>query len=145
MGRLDKEAVEAYKNELKNLWYYMRLQLDLENDIDLMEYDMGGVKGIDYSKEMGGTFNPEATEQRRLKMIEEYNRLLEKKEEIVRKQRCICRVLNCMAEDDRNLVIDVIANHRKYRDVCEERNITSTASLANIINDIIDEAIKKAG
>lgn len=145
MGRINKDAVEAYKNELKNMWFYMRMLTDIENDIELVEYDMSGVKGIDYSKEMGGTHNPEATEQRRLKLIEEYNRLVEKRKEIKDKQNSICKVLNAMETEDRNMIIDVVASRRKYRDVCKERNITSTATLTNMINEIIDEAIKKAG
>ena len=144
MGRINKEAVEAYKNELKNLWFYIRYINDIDNDIELMEYEMGGVKGVDYSKQ-SGTYNPDAIERKRLKLIEEYNRLLDKRKEIQEKERSICRVLNVMTKEDRDLVIDVVASRRRFRDVCKELNISSTATLANMINDIIDEAIKKAG
>jgi len=144
MGKLNKEAVEAYKNELKNLWFYMQYLNDIDNDIELIEYEMGGVKGVDYSKQTG-THNPEAAESRRLKLIEEYNKLLKKRKEIEDKEKSVCRVLNVMKPEDRNLVIDVIASRRRFRDVCKELNISSTATLANMINEIIDEAIKKAG
>jgi hypothetical protein len=143
MGKLDKNAVEAYKNELKNLWYYKDIINDLQSKIELIEYEMSGMKGIDYSKE-SGSHNPSATEHRRLSLIEKYNRLIERKKEYIQKEHSICRVLNAMPEEERNLVIEVIADRRKYQDVCDERKINKS-TLHGMINDIIGRALKKAG
>jgi len=141
---VDKASVEAYKNELKNLWYYKEIINDINGKIEMIEYEMTGMKGIDYSKETG-SYNPSASEHRRLSLIEKYNGLLQRKKEYEQKEKSVCRILNVMSEEERDLVIEVIANRRKYREVCDERNISNTSTLFGMINDIIDKALKKAG
>lgn len=139
-----REDIEAYKNELKNLWYYKKKTKEIEDEIAVLEYEMEGVKGIDYSKQRG-SYNPSVAEQRRLTMIEKMERLQKEKEKREEKEKYACRYLKYMTDDDRDLVVSVISDKRKYREVCKERKIPSTSSLANSINLIIAKAIKKAG
>lgn len=139
-----REEVEAYKNELRNLWYYKKKVKEIEDEIAVLEYEMEGVKGIDYSKQRG-SYNPSIAEQRRLAMIEKMERLQKEKEKREEKEKHACRYLMYMSDEDRDLVVSVIADKRKYREVCKERKIPSTSTLANTINLAIAKAIKKAG
>ena len=64
-----KAHIEAFKNELRNYHYYIEEIENLNKQISLMEYDMGNVKAIDYSKQGGNSFNEMAMEQKRLNMM----------------------------------------------------------------------------
>ena len=142
MSKEENKRVEAYKNELKNIWFYQEEETRLQSLIDDILYEMENVKGVDYSKQVGSN-NPSAAENKKLKLIEVYNKYLKKKKEIVDKEKSVCRVLNRMKKEERDLVIDVVTGNKKYREICEEKNISSS-SLFNQINNIILEAIKKA-
>ena len=132
--------VEAFKNELKNLRYYQKKVEILSNEISLMEYEMANVKGVDYSKQGGNNYNPIAVEEKRLAMIEKYEKLLKKKKNVKMRINDIYEVLNRMETDDRLLVIEVVANKVKYREVCDRLGI-STSVLHSRINEIIENAL----
>lgn len=48
---MQKESVKAFKNELRNYRYYVSENDRLKEMIDLAYYQLGGVRGIDPSKE----------------------------------------------------------------------------------------------
>ena len=101
---------------------------------------MANVKGVDYSKQGGNNYNPIAVEEKRLAMIEKYEKLLKKKKNVKMRINDIYEVLNRMETDDRLLVVEVVANKVKYREVCERLGI-STSVLHNRINEIIENAL----
>ena len=137
-----KEEVDAFKNELQNLWFYQGKVKECEAEKELLIYDMENVKGVDYTKQHG-SYNQAAAEQKRLAMIEELKEIEEDLEAWKAKEKYVCKVLGRMEEEERNLVIDVVANKRTYADYCKENNI-SASSLLYRINNIIYDALKKA-
>lgn len=137
-----KKRIETYKDELKHLYDYQANIRRLETEIAELYYEAENVKGIDFSKE-ATTPNPIASEQYRLAIFERIEMLEKIKKREVDKVASICEVLKMMDADDRTLVTEVIAEKRKYRDVCKERKINNPSSLAYKINKIIEEAIKK--
>ena len=141
---MNKEEIEAFKNELKNLWFYHKKITECHSKLELLEYDMENVKGVDYTKQHG-TYNEHRAELKKLAMIEEKGKIEGEMLGWQIKEAYLAKVLKQMSEDERELVIEVIADGRKYRDVCEERKINNTSSLFLLINQIIDSAIKKAG
>lgn len=137
-----KKRIETFKDELKHLYDYQANIRRIETEIESLYYEAENVKGIDFSKE-STTPNPTASEQYRLAIFERIEQLEKIKKRDVDKVASICEVLRWMDADDRTLVIEVIADRRKYRDVCKERKINNPSSLSYKINKIIGEAIKK--
>lgn len=135
--------IEAFKNELKNLWFYQKKAREFDSKIELLIYEMENVKGVDYTK-THGTGNPEAIEQNRLKMIELKESLEQKKAFWEAKENYLCGILKNMSSFDRRLVIEVIADKRKYSAVCKELNI-GKSSLAYRVDRAILQALKKGG
>lgn len=139
MARSD---VEAFKNELKNLRYYHNKMDFLADEIAMLEYEMANVKGVDYSKQGGNNYNASAVEYKKLKMIDQYEELLKKKKKLNIRIADIYEVLDRMDVSDRALVMGVVAEKRKYRDMCRELGISNTSILYNRINEIIERAIQ---
>lgn len=138
-----KRDIEAFKNELKNFKYYIAEINNLKKEIDLLEYEARNVKGIDYSKQSSHNCNEHAIAMKRLQQVEEMEELLQEKNECEMMVRRIARRLNKLNDDDRKLLIDVIANKKKYRAVCKELNLNNTSSLFNKINDIIQNVLPR--
>lgn len=136
-----KKRIETFKDELKHLNDYMNEVRRLEGEIETLEYEMENVKGIDYSKQ-SGSYNEQAAMNKILGMIER-KEILEKRKKITKEKiNYIGDILKKMSEEDRTLLIEVIADRRTYKQVCKERNISNTSTLYVMINSIIEEALK---
>ena len=137
-----KKRIETFKDELKHLYDYQANIRRIETEIEELYYEAENVKGVDFSKEIS-TPNPIASEQYRLAIFERIEQLEKIKKREDEKVASICDVLRWMGDNERTLVIEVVADRRKYRDVCKERKIKNPSSLSYKINKIIEEAIKK--
>ena len=137
-----KKRIEIFKDELKHLNDYMDEALRLETELELLEYDMANVRGIDYSKQ-SGTYNETAAQQKFLAMSEKKEKIEKEIKRNEEKIHSIAEVLQYMDQDERTLLIEVIADRRTYREVCMERNIKNTSTLFSMINGIIEAALKK--
>lgn len=143
MGRLisEKEEVDAFKNELKNLRFYEKKIREFKEKKEVLEYEMQNVKGIDYSKQ-SGTYNESSVNFKRLAMIDEMEWIEKQIEYWEAKVVPIRKVLNRMNKEDRKLVTDVVTRKRTYKSVCIEKKIVPS-TLFNMIHYIIAEAQKK--
>lgn len=140
-----KERIETFKDELKHLFDYYNEIKRIKEEINILEYEMENVKGLDYSKQKGNSFNEAAMQNKKLEMIEKMDILEKKLKREIDKVKAINEVLDCMEESEKELVYEVIAKRRKYKEVCEERNINNTSTLFSQINNIISRALKKMG
>ncbi len=140
-----KERIETFKDELKHLFDYYNEIKRIKEEINILEYEMENVKGLDYSKQKGNSLNEAAIQNKKLEMIEKMDILRKKLKREIDKVKAINEVLDCMEESEKELVYEVIAKRRKYKEVCEERNINNTSSLFSQINNIISRALKKMG
>ena len=135
--------IEATKNEIINLPKYEAEIKRLKEKIKELVYEEENVKGVSFDRQPGTT-NPSILAEKRLDMIEKIVRI----EEEIHELETLCnrakRVLNAMEKEDRDLVREVLIERKSYREVCEEKNISSTSVLHGRINSIIAEAIKKA-
>ena len=135
--------IEATKNEIINLPKYEAEIKRLKEKIKELVYEEENVKGVSFDRSPGTT-NPSVLAEKRLDMIEIIVRI----EEEIHELELLCnrakRVLNAMEKEDRDLVREVLIERKSYRQVCEEKNISSTSVLHGRINSIIAEAIKKA-
>lgn len=140
-----KQEIEAFKNELKNYQFYLDEYDAVSKEIELMIYQMSGVKGIDYSKQSGNSFNESASEIKRLSMIEQLNELEIEKKEISMMILRINRKMSSLTKDERNLLMRLIVDKKTYEEICDELQIANKSLLYNEINKIIEKAIKKRG
>lgn len=140
-----KKRIEMFKDEVKHIYDLMDKQRRIEGEIELIEYDLANVKGVDYSKISGGAYNQSAIEQKRLALIEEKEKKEKEMKRVKENINAICVVLNNMTNEERALILETLAEKRTYRQVCKERNISNTSSLFVLIESIIEKAIKKSG
>lgn len=138
-----KEEIEAFKNELRNIPYYENKFKEIEEEIKVLEYEMEGVKGVDYSKQRG-TANPAASETRKLILIEKKEKLLKEKNKCWVRINDVLVVLNKMDCLDRDIVERIYKKKKSYRELCDEMKIKSTSSLQNAVDKAILNALKKA-
>ena len=106
----------------------------------LLEYEMANVKGVNYSKQSGNSYNPSAIEERRLNMIDQLEKLNKKKDYYKIRVDQICEILQRMNEYDRSLVMSTVADKRKYKDVAFEHKMNPSTLFA-MVNTIIKNAI----
>ena len=135
--------VEATKNEIRNLPIYQAEIKRLKEKREELIYQEENVKGVSFDRSPGTT-NPSVLAEKRLDMIEIIVRIEEEIAELETLCKRAKRVLNAMEKEDRDLVREVLIERKSYREVCEEKNISSTSVLHGRINSIIAEAIKKA-
>jgi len=138
-----KKRIETFKDELKHLYDYQSEVTRLQGRIEELVYEMENVKGIDYSKQGGGAFNEQSATARRLAQIEKKEELESQLRRVKEKIKGIGEVLSYMPSEDRLLVLEVVADRRRYRDVCEEKKISNTSTLFAMINSIIEAALRK--
>lgn len=70
---------EVFKNELKNLKAYYKSKKEIETELEVLWYDLTGVKGVRFDIEHV-SYNPSLAEQMKLEMldkIEEKNKELD--------------------------------------------------------------------
>ena len=133
--------IEATKNEIKNLPIYQAEIKRLKEKREELIYHEENVKGVSFDRSPGTT-NPSILAEKRLDMIEIIVRIEEEIAELETLCKRAKRVLNAMEKEDRDLVREVLIERKSYREVCEEKNISSTSVLHGRLNAIIGEAIK---
>lgn len=138
-----KKRIETFKDELKHLYDYQSEVTRLQGRIEELVYEMENVKGVDYSKQGGGVFNEQSATARRLAQIEKKEELESQLRRAKEKIKGIGEVLSYMPSEDRLLVLEVVADRRRYRDVCEEKKISNTSTLFTMVNSIIEAALRK--
>lgn len=135
--------VEAFKNELRNLPFYEKKIKEIEEEIKNINYQLEGVKGVDYTKPHG-TANPSKTEEKRLDLIEKKQDLVKKRDSLWSRIEEIIHTLSLMDRVDFDIVNTLyIKKNKTYRELCDEFGIKSTSSLQFAVDKAIGNAIKK--
>ena len=111
-----------YKVFTSNLANLHRLKVSKENleaELDMIIYDLGGVKGVHYDSVMVHG-NPSVIEEKRLELYDKYN---EKEKELEFTKLAIAQtedVLNRMPKTLREMLIEVFVYGKTYRAVGEK-------------------------
>lgn len=113
---MQKEEVGAFKNELRNYNYYLSRVKTLEASIEFLYDRLGGVRGIDPSKEPLHTMPNKEMEY---KLRDDISRLDAKKARFERHLQEIDEVLNRMGNDERWGVFKVYAERKRLEDICK--------------------------
>lgn len=101
---------------LSNLKRYKESLKSIENDLDLILYDLTGVKGIRYDK-LPTSYNPSENAQKQLEMIEIYNEKLKEYDFTVMAIERIESVLKRLPNDLREMVIEKFVDGKSYEEL----------------------------
>ncbi len=109
---------KTFTSNLSNLKRYKSLKNETEEKLELLLYDMTGVKGISYDK-MPSSFNPSLVALKRLEMIEKYNYLQREHDFIIKAIDHVENTLNKIPDELRQMLIEVYVKGMTYKAVGE--------------------------
>ena len=107
---------KVFTSNLANLKRLKDSEESLKSQLDLILYDLGGVKGVHYDSVMVHG-NPSVIEEKRLELYDKYN---EKEKELEFTKLAIMQtedVLNRMPKTLREMLIEVFVYEKTYRAV----------------------------
>ena len=107
---------KVFTSNLANLKRLKDSEESLKSQLDLILYDLGGVKGVHYDSVMVKG-NPSVIEEKRLELYDKYN---EKEKELEFTKLAIMQtedVLNRMPKTLREMLIEVFVHGKTYRAV----------------------------
>ena len=135
---MQKPEVRAFKNELRNYTYYCSRIASLEESIEFMYDKLGGVRGIDPSKEPLHTQPSKEFEY----MVRDKITDLEKNKALYEAKRdYIDLILGKMETSVRGAVIAVYVKQEKCIKVADQ-NFLSSTGLQKRMNRAIDVALQ---
>lgn len=134
--------IDAFKNELANYTYYTKYMQKLEDKLDMLNYEMRGVKGIRYDK-TPGTPNMKAIETRKLYLSNEIEKV---EAEISRITLSIMHIENILSSMEniaiRKAIIDVYIKNETILKICSDYNL-SGPGLHYQMNKCIEQALNE--
>lgn len=133
---MQTDDVRAFKNELRNYNYYLSRIVTLANSIEFVFERLGGVRGIDPSKEPIHAMPDPDLEWKLRDQIEIYEA---EKRRYEAKAGEIDQVLSRMETSVREAVIEVYANGKTVMKVADKMYLSPSG-----LKRRIDKAIKKA-
>lgn len=133
---MQTDDVRAFKNELRNYNYYLSRIVTLANSIEFVFERLGGVRGIDPSKEPIHAMPDPDLEWKLRDQIEIYEA---EKRRYEAKAGEIDQILNKMETSVREAVIEVYANGKTVMKVADKMYLSPSG-----LKRRIDKAIKKA-
>ena len=134
---MQKDSVRAFKNELRNYTYYLSRIVSLENSIEFLYDRLGGVRGIDPSKEPLHTVPNKEMEW---KIRDDISKLEKTKERTEAKVMEIDSVLNRIESPLRNAIINIYVVGKQVKNTCDYYYL-SPSGLVSRMNKAIEEAL----
>ena len=136
---MQDEEVRAFKNELRNYTYYLSRIVTLENSIEFLYDRLGGVRGIDPSKE---PLHVLPNKEMEWKIRDDISKLQAKKERYENNLAEIDQILNLIEEFTRT-ALKLVYIEGKRTDIVAGQMLISPSGLKNRMNRAIKKAIKK--
>ena len=134
---MQTEEVRAFKNELRNYNFYLSSITSLDNSIEFCYYRLGGVRGIDPSKE---PLHSPPDKDLEYQLRDKIEVLEAKKALLTNKITYIEEILGRMETSLREAVIKVYAQGKPISVVCNDLYV-SPSGLAKKINKEIKKAL----
>lgn len=131
------EKVRAFKNELRNYSYYIRRLIFLDEKIESCYEILGGVRGIDFTKEPIHSPPNKELEYKIRDDIERYRRLKERTED---KVKYCDEILAKMETDIRWAITSVYVDGKQIRNIALKMYLAHS-TLQKRINKAIEEAL----
>ena len=136
---MQSKEVRAFKNELRNYTYYLSRITTLENSIEWCFERLGGVRGIDPSKE---PTHVQPNKELEWKLRNDIEVLEAKKKRMEAKIKEIDQILNLIDLPLQEALIDVYAKGEKCIKIADKLNLSSTG-LQKRMNKAIEEALRE--
>lgn len=136
---MQDEEVRAFKNDLRNYTYYLSRIVTLENSIEFLYDRLGGVRGIDPSKE---PLHAMPNKEMEWKLRDDISKLEAKKERYEKNLAEIDQILNQIEEFTRT-ALKLVYIEGKRTDAVANSMLISPSGLKNRMNRAIIKAIKK--
>lgn len=135
---MQKESVRAFKNELRNYAYYLSRITSLENSIELCYERLGGIRGVDPSKEPLHIHPNDEYQWKLRDDIELYEAKIKRLQDKVDE---IDLILSRMETDAREALIDIYVHGKQVRSVAM-RLYLSHSGLLKRLNKAIEDALE---
>ncbi len=119
-----EEKVERFLNELRNYSKNKKEIERLENEADVLLYDMTGVKGVRYDK-IGGSTNQLMKDLRKLDQIERLNKIYAEIRRLKANNDYIERILEMMEPKIRQVCLDIYCEGKTFESACRELGYSS--------------------
>lgn len=129
---------DMIRNELKNYTKYLRYKVQLEDQIENLWYELGGVKGVRYDK-LPSIPNPSAISKKKLALIDKLDHYQSELTRVNLQIRYLDAVLDRLPVEDSKLVRYVLIEGHTLIEAGEQLSLTNTA-----VSKRIDTALKKA-
>lgn len=133
------EEVRAFKNELRNYNFYLSQERTLINSIEFLYDRLGGVRGVDPSKE---PLHVLPNKELEWKIRDDISKLDAKLSALRAKIHSIDSILTKMDINAREAVIAVYACRHRMEDECSKYNY-SPQGFNHYLNRVIEEALNE--
>ena len=133
---MQREEVKAFKNELRNYTYYCSRIATLNNSIEFIYDRLGGVRGIDPSKEPTHVMPNKDLEY---KLRDDIEKLEAKKKRVERQKQFVDEVLAQIENEFVDAIKKVYIEGMRMDKVCIEYNFSASG-----MGYRIDKAIERA-
>ena len=135
---MQREDVKAFKNQLRNYSYNLSRIVTLNNSIEFLYERLGGIRGIDPSKEPLHTMPNKDLEYKIRDDISKLETILRHVEDEI---RLVDEILDRMDYDIRTAVKMVYIQGRMVKNVADKFHLSSSG-LAKRMDKAIEKAIK---
>jgi len=105
--------VETFKKQLSSYRDFKKVLLRVNSEISDVLYELTGVKGVRFDRSPS-SYNPNLAETKRLELVDKYNEKLLEKEYIEKGIEFIEYKLSKMEEDDKKIVLAILADNVSY-------------------------------
>lgn len=113
-----KKDIKAFKNELRNYLTYKRKLDEINEKIELNDYEESGVKGIKYDTiKVSKSANEKAIAKKRLTLIERGEKLEAERDRLQKQINYIESILKQMDEKFARAIVFIYAEGRTYQDI----------------------------
>ena len=110
----------AFKNELENYYHNLKNIDRLKEDIELIVYEMSGVKGIRYDKQPMA-YNPELSEEKRSELSEKLEEKELELENAIASIKYVEKKLSKLSDEDREICLRIISEGASSEKVAFEK------------------------
>jgi len=129
--------VKAFKNELRNYNYYLQRETSLVNSVEFLYDRLGGVRGVDPSKE---PIHAMPNKEMEWKLRDDISKLEAKLSLLRAKIAYIDQILNRMEKEQRQAVKAVFCDSHRMEDECKKYHY-SPQGFNHYINKAIEGAL----
>lgn len=107
---------KVFITNLSNLNEYYRDKAKLEEEMDILFYQMTGVSGVSYDK-IPSSYNPGLSEEMRLEAIEKYNAKIQQYNFICMAINEVSTIMASFPENLQNMLTDIYVEKKTFKSV----------------------------